>query len=116
MTDQVPEVREPHTCDKCGVTDGHTKHIIYASGKHPVTGADIDFSIEKHIQCCALDGCEICATDVEFLSGQGTGGTIGDAFTEAMKTKSAAHLAAIRDRHGIAVTLAPGEEPSVRDD
>jgi hypothetical protein len=114
MTVESPEVREAHTCDKCGITDAHTKHIVYASGKHPITGADLDFSIEKHIQCCAADGCEVCSTDVEFLTAEGIAPSIGDAFTEAMKAKSTQHLAALGDRHGISTQPAEGEEPSVR--
>lgn len=98
-------------CEKCGVVDAHSKHIVFASGRHPVTGADIDFTVSKHIQCCADDGCEICTTDVEAASGTAAG--IGDAFTDYMQHKTDEHLGLLNERHGIQIAPAEGEEPSV---
>lgn len=106
------EVREAHECAKCHVTDTHSKHTIFAMGRHPVTGVEVDFSVEKHIQCCADDGCEICTTDVEMASGTAAG--IGEAFTQYMQHKTDEHLGMLMERHGIQVMPAEGEEPSVR--
>ncbi len=92
----MPE-RESRTCATCKVVDAHAHHIQYVALAHPVTGEGIDFSVTKHIQCCASDGCGVCATDVEFAPDS----SIGDAFTAYVQAKSPEHLAALTERHAI---------------
>lgn len=98
MTDTQRFVR---TCDRCKTIDSHAHHIQYAAFKHPITGEGVDISVSKHIQCCAADGCEVCATDVEFAPDA----QIGDGFTSYAQAKSTEHLAAITARHGISTTV-----------
>jgi hypothetical protein len=88
-------------CHGCHVTDTHAHHVQYAALTHPVTKEPIDFSVSKHIQCCASDGCEICATDVEFAPDT----SIGDGFTAYMQAKTDEHHAALTERHGILTPL-----------
>lgn len=59
------------TCDVCGVTDSEPHHVQYVALNHPVTGAGVDLSVTKHVQCCAKDGCEICATDMRWAEETG---------------------------------------------
>lgn len=47
------------TCTKCGVTDSEPRHVTYS----------VDADLSKHIACCAEDGCEICAADIEASGG-----------------------------------------------
>ncbi len=95
MPDRV--IRE---CASCHQADSHAHHVQYAAIKHPVTGGPVDISVSKHIQCCALDGCDICKTDVEFAPDA----LVGDAFTAYVQAKSPEHLAAITARHGISTS------------
>ena len=97
MTDQVTRIAR--TCDRCNVTDSHAHHVQLAALVHPITGASLDVSISRHVQCCALEGCAICATDVEFAPEK----SIGDAFTGYVQAKTPDHLAALSSRHGISV-------------
>ncbi len=90
-------------CDKCGVVDAHAHHVHYVALVHPVTGEALDVSVSKHVQCCAEDGCAICATDLEFAVDK----AIGDAFTAQMDAKTPEHLSALAQRHGIST---PGGE------
>lgn len=87
-------------CDGCKVSDSHAHHVQYAGFVHPITKEPIDLSVSKHIQCCATDGCEVCATDVEFAPVK----EIGDDFTAYVDgNKTSEHLTALNSRHGIAV-------------
>jgi hypothetical protein len=58
--------RETRTCSKCGQEDTDPHHVQYTAFVHPVTGEAQDLSISKHVDCCAEDGCPICATDQKF--------------------------------------------------
>lgn len=100
MTDISASVR---TCDKCSVADTNAHHVQYTTVVHPVTQAVVDLSVTKHIQCCAADGCDICATDVEHAGvAQVPNPTALTAeFTAYMQNKSAPHLQALFERHGI---------------
>ena len=91
------------TCARCNVADQHVHHVQYVAFRHPITGVPTDITVSKHIQCCAIDGCAICATDVEFAADK----TIGDAFSAQMANKGSDHLAALASRHGIASPVAP---------
>jgi hypothetical protein len=51
-------------CTKCGVSDTEPMHVQYVAFNHPVSGAGVDLSVEKHVVCCAEDGCPICSSDV----------------------------------------------------
>lgn len=75
------EVRDTRTCAKCGVADTHAHHVQYVAFNHPVTGEGMDLSVTKHVQCCAEDGCEVCATVVTAAITAGTDTAPGDAFT-----------------------------------
>ena len=94
--------RLARTCSGCNVTDAHAHHVQYVAVVHPVTGTPMDITVSKHIQCCAADGCAICATDLEFAPDE----SIGDAFTANMQAKPAEHLTALALRHGVSI---PGE-------
>ncbi len=99
MTDQVTRIAR--TCDRCNVTDSHAHHVQLAALVHPITGASLDVSISRHVQCCALEGCAICATDVEFAPDK----SVGDAFTAYSQSKSPEHLAALTQRHAVSTPL-----------
>ena len=94
MADGERSIRE---CAACHVSDTHAHHVHYVAIQHPVTGEPLDLTVSKHVQCCAADGCEICATDVEFAVDK----SIGADFTAHMQAKSPDHLAALSERHGI---------------
>jgi hypothetical protein len=81
--------RLSRACVKCGVEDTHTHHVQYSAVTHPVTGEGIDLSVSKHVQCCAEDGCEICAADVEAASAVLTDTSPSDEFTAFMIDKEA---------------------------
>src|ERR1700751_5421697 len=94
------EARESRTCDKCGVADTHAHHVQYVALVHPGTGQSHDLSVTKHVQCCAEDGCEICATDLEHAQHLGDTSP-SDAFTAYMQDKPDEHHRALFERHGI---------------
>ena len=94
------------SCAKCNVQDDHSHHVQYMVFTHPGTGMPVDISISKHIQCCAEDGCEVCATDVEFAQASLGQTPIGALFTGYMQNKTQPHLAAMAERHGIATAEA----------
>lgn len=52
---QVPRV--VRRCDACGQEDDHPRHVTSAAAKHPITGQDIDLSVEQHVDCCRDNGC-----------------------------------------------------------
>jgi hypothetical protein len=98
----MADERISRVCSKCGLDDTHTHHVQYVAFTHPVTHMGVDVSISKHTQCCAEDGCEICAVDVEFARQVLDDITPGDAFTEFMTTPRAReHLRALFERVGI---------------
>lgn len=103
--------RAARACAKCGAEDTHTHHVQYVAVNHPVTGDPVDLTVTKHVQCCAADGCPVCQTDVEHAAANNVGADQLDEFTGYMQTKTAAHLQALADRHGIASAdiAAPGE-------
>ena len=100
MSDVTVE-RETRTCAKCGVDDTHAHHIQYVAFLHPVTGEAQDLSITKHVQCCAEDGCEICATDVEVIGRTLSNTAPSDEFTAAIQEKSDDHVRTLFERHAI---------------
>ena len=91
--------RLTRTCATCNVSDPHAHHIQYVALNHPITGEPMDISVSKHIQCCASDGCEVCATDFVFAPDK----AVGDGFTAYVQAKTPDHLAALADRHNISV-------------
>lgn len=64
MTD-TSAPRETRTCQKCGQEDDHPHHVQYTAFNHPVTGEAQDLSVSKHVDCCAEDGCLVCATSMQ---------------------------------------------------
>jgi hypothetical protein len=98
MTDVAPDPIL-RVCDKCGLEDTEAHHVQYVAFTHPVTGEATDLSVTKHVQCCAEDGCEICAVDVQFAAQMPHIGTQSagpsSAFTEYMRNKSPEHLQAL---------------------
>jgi hypothetical protein len=104
VTDTAPAARESRACAKCGLTDTHTHHVQYVAFLHPVTGAGTDLSVSKHTQCCAEDGCPICATDLEHAEKAQVAEHTkpSDAFTGFMDSpRSDEHNQALFERHGI---------------
>jgi hypothetical protein len=83
------------------VTDTHAHHVQYVAFNHPVTGEAQDLSITKHVQCCAEDGCPICATSVEHISQAMADTSPSDAFTAAMIDKTDDHHQALFEQHSI---------------
>jgi len=59
------EEQTERTCAKCGETDHHAHHVQYVAFQHPVSRQSMDLSVTKHVQCCAEDGCEVCAVAVK---------------------------------------------------
>lgn len=97
-----PEDREAKACPKCGVSDTHSKHTQYAAFKHPITGETLDISIEKHIHCCAEDGCEICQTDLEHAENNGVAvDGASHELTDYMQNKTDDHHRELFERHGV---------------
>jgi hypothetical protein len=96
----MSDERLARECATCHASDTHAHHIQYAALPHPVTKEPIDLSVSKHIQCCAIDGCEVCRTDVEFAPNR----EVGDEFTAYAQAKTPDHLAALTSRHGISTT------------
>jgi hypothetical protein len=84
-------------CDGCNVTDTHAHHIQFIGIIHPITKEGIDLSVEKHPQCCAADGCEVCATHLEFAPSK----EIGDKFNAFLQSPTVEHDLALFERHGI---------------
>ena len=89
--------RITRTCDGCSVADTHAHHVQFIGIIHPITQEGIDLSVSKHIQCCAADGCESCATHVEFAPDK----AIGDRFNAFLQSPPVEHDLALFDRHGI---------------
>lgn len=101
-TNNAPPDRVTRECASCGVTDHHTHHVQYVGFLHPVTKEPVDLSVSKHTQCCAAEGCEICATDIEHSQKVGvTEAGPHDKFTDYMQNKSKAHHRALFERHGV---------------
>lgn len=73
---------------KCGQTDSHAHHVQYVTTMYPGTNQPLDLVLTKHIQCCAEDGCQICAVTVA----QVTSPEIGDSFDQVLQTPSSDYL------------------------
>jgi hypothetical protein len=63
LEDFMPD-RESRVCDVCGQVDDHPRHIIHVAAGHPVTGAPMDLTVTRHIDCCQGAGCPDGSCDV----------------------------------------------------
>jgi hypothetical protein len=64
---------ETRTCQKCGQTDTDPHHVQYVAFNHPVSGAGVDLSVTKHVDCCAEDGDPICSATMVAVRAAGVG-------------------------------------------
>jgi hypothetical protein len=55
---------ESRSCDVCGQVDDHPRHVIHSDGTHPITGAPVDLSLVRHMDCCSGAGCPDGSCDV----------------------------------------------------
>lgn len=51
--------------------DDAPHHVRYAVSTHPLDSYAVDTSTSRHIDCCAEEGCPICATDVRRANADG---------------------------------------------
>jgi hypothetical protein len=95
-TAKAEERRTTRTCQGCRKSDDHPHHVQAVFARHPVTDAELDLSVSRHIDCCAAAGCEVCSTHLEFTQGKK-----GAELVAHMQALPKAHARALFERHGI---------------
>lgn len=87
MTDQ----RVVRSCAKCKQEDNHPRHVVSLEVADPRDPARIiDLTEMKHLDCCAEDGCIVCALDLEHVKSK-----YGLPLAKALQNKTDDHLAAL---------------------